>query len=131
MTQTTSNAPVIGEAVNWSTTLGSVGFTSVTNSMGIAQTVLTPLEGQTGTATVTGSVGNGDVEDQATVFFVAMSISQVDLSVSDADILADGVSTTTFFANALDDTNNPAAFVSIQFSTDMSKYTTQYYTIIK
>lgn len=122
VTETNSGSPVINETVYWSTTLGMVDNSSVTNSMGMAQTTLTPLDGQTGTATVTGSIGSGAIEGQTQVYFVATSISSVDLSVSNTHILADGLSTTSVYVNALDDTDNPATFVSILFSTDAGSF---------
>ncbi|NOZ07886.1 MAG: hypothetical protein GXO91_03280 [FCB group bacterium] len=120
--ETTTGLPVSGEILEWSTTQGTIDDTSQTDSDGMATALLIPIQGQTGEVTITASVGTGEVNSSTAIYFVAQSISNIDL-LPDADhILADGVSTVLFTATALDESENPAAFVSLQFTTDNGKF---------
>ncbi len=120
--ETTTGTPVPDETLQWSTTQGTIDVTSQTNSDGVATALLIPIQGQTGEVTVTASVGTGEVNGSTAIYFVAQSISNIDL-IPDVDhILADGVSSVSLMATALDESANPAAFVSLQFTTDNGEF---------
>ncbi len=122
MHKTTTGEPVFGEIVNWMTSQGTIDQSSQTDADGIATAQLIPIQGQTGEVTVTASVGTGEVSGSANLYFVAQSISSIELLPGTDHILADGVSSLLLTATALDEAENPAAFVNLQFSTGQGHF---------
>ena len=107
--------PVPNQTVTFTTNLGTVTASAVTNSVGVAVVNLTSGT-IAGTATVTAV--DGAATNTVSVVFTSGSVANtVTLTPSPATILADGISTSTVTALVKDIGNNPVAGQTVTFST--------------
>ena len=107
--------PVIGQSVNFATTLGGMApATATTDANGIATATLTAASAS-GTATV--SADTGAASGSTTIAFVAGGPANVTVSAEPTTLIADGSSTSTITAQVTDATGNPVASETVSFAT--------------
>ena len=118
--QTTSHNPLEFEFINWSTTLGTISSTTMTNSLGVASAFLQSIPGQAGIATVRASVGDGTLSaDTAVDFFSsAEEVAQILVNSSGTILLGTGTDTVTISAQVIDSNDSPLENALMEFSAD-------------
>ena len=99
----TTNVAVVGKTVTFSTTLGTIPATAVTDASGIAEVTLTSGTSD-GTATVTATVGTLSVN--TTVDFVTFTLD-LSLTASSSSIIRDGESTSAVTVTAANNYGTP------------------------
>ncbi|MGQ9810923.1 MAG: Ig-like domain-containing protein [bacterium] len=108
--ETTSGDPVENATINLTTTAGEISPTAVTNSLGIATSILTSSK-NAGVAFINASYGGFTAEVSVTFGSLQLSIKS-----SSSRIVGDGVSSGTITATLLSDSNTPIVGVPIEFS---------------
>jgi hypothetical protein len=101
--------------VTFSTTAGTLSSDTATTTQGIAAVQLTsPVNAGTGTISATA----GGIAERISVTFIAGTVTTLQVLADPNNITADGQSTSTIEATALDASNNPVANQEIKFSVD-------------
>jgi len=117
--ETTTNNPVANSDVNFATTLGTITGSALTNASGVAVATLTSPYTQ-GTAQIVATYGTG-LQDTTTVEFLSGAANSLVIGAFTESLLADGVSSTTVFADVTDTLGNPLPNVVVQFGTDQGE----------
>lgn len=116
--ETQTHNPVSATSLSWSTTLGIINGTSITDTLGQTSTTLLSISGQTGTAEIHTSLGDGSVNDMVTVDFLDESVSYIQVEPSALSILANGTDTVRISVQAMGLLDNPVSGVEISMITD-------------
>ncbi len=113
LSETTRGNPLIGATIDWSTTLGIIPTSSITDNLGFASAVLTAGT-ITGTATVTGAAG---VTNSTTIDLLPPTPSILLLTESSNSIIADGEAATSLQVTLSDVLGIPLDGIQINLST--------------
>ncbi|NOZ73997.1 MAG: hypothetical protein GXO90_01270, partial [FCB group bacterium] len=114
--ETTTNNPVPYIDVNFATSLGTITGLETTNSGGVATATLTSPY-TAGTARIIASYGTG-LRDTTTVEFLSGAANALSIGATGESLLADGLSTTTIYADITDTLGNPLPNILVQFAID-------------
>ncbi len=112
--ESTTGNPIDNRSVSWSTTLGIIPATSVTNNLGITTTTLNSVS-ITGTAVITATAG---VSATDSVEFLATLPTAIAVSATETSLLADGESTTLISVLLTDTLDAPVASQNINLTWD-------------
>lgn len=112
--------PVPGSVVSFSTSRGAISSQVTTNADGIAEAVLVSSVGA-GLAEITAVSGN--LQDTATVNFVAGAPAAIQLNLNPSTLLADGTSTAEVTALVKDVHGNPVPNVTVTFAASIGSIT--------
>lgn len=116
--ETTSLTPISNETVQWTTTLGNIDTTTMTDVLGNTHTVLYSDVDLTGTALVRAHIGNMEIFSSATINLITLAVAGISVVPQFTSILADGLETDSLIVTAFDDLGGLVEDANIRFTTD-------------